>query len=80
MSIKLENKEIGIRVSALPDAYGESVVMRILNPDAISVSIEQLGIEPNLLKILTKEINRPNGMLLNTGPTGSGKTTTLYSF
>ncbi len=80
LSIKLENKEIGIRVSALPDAYGESVVMRILNPDAISVSIEQLGIEPNLFKILTKEINRPNGMLLNTGPTGSGKTTTLYSF
>jgi type IV pilus assembly protein PilB len=54
--------------------------MRILNPDAISVSIEQLGIEPNLFKILTKEISRPNGMLLNTGPTGSGKTTTLYSF
>jgi len=80
LSIKMGDKEIEIRVSVLPDAYGESIVLRILNPDTISVPIEDLGIEPQLLKILTKEIKRPNGMLLNTGPTGSGKTTTLYAF
>ncbi len=80
LSIKLGDKEIEIRVSVLPDAYGESVVLRILSPDAISVPIKDLGIEPQLLEILIKEIGRPNGMLLNTGPTGSGKTTTLYAF
>jgi len=80
LSIKLQNKDVEIRTSVLPDAYGESIVFRILNPDAISVPIEELGIEPRLLKILIREINRPNGMLLNTGPTGSGKTTTLYAF
>jgi len=80
LSIKLQNKDIEIRTSVLPDAYGESIVLRILNPDTIAVPIEELGIEPQLLKILMKEISRPNGMLLNTGPTGSGKTTTLYAF
>ncbi|MEA2112940.1 MAG: GspE/PulE family protein [Patescibacteria group bacterium] len=80
LSIKLGEKDIEIRVSVLPDAYGESIVLRILNPDTIAVTMEDLGIEPHLLEILTKEINRPNGMLLNTGPTGSGKTTTLYAF
>ncbi len=80
LSIKLQKKDIEIRTSVLPDAYGESIVLRILNPDTIAVSIEELGIEPQLLKTLMKEISRPNGMLLNTGPTGSGKTTTLYAF
>lgn len=80
LSIKLQNKDIEIRTSVLPDAYGESIVLRILNPNTIALPIEELGIEPQLLKILMKEINRPNGMLLNTGPTGSGKTTTLYAF
>ncbi len=80
LSIKLREKDIEIRVSVLPDAYGESIVLRILNPDTIAVTMGELGIEPHLLEILTKEINRPNGMLLNTGPTGSGKTTTLYAF
>ena len=80
LSIKLGDKEIEIRTSVLPDVYGESVVLRILNPDAISVEIENLGIEEHLFKILTREISRPNGMILNTGPTGSGKTTSLYAF
>ncbi|MCK5021839.1 MAG: type II/IV secretion system protein [Candidatus Pacebacteria bacterium] len=79
-SIKLENKNIEIRTSVLPDAYGESIVLRVLNPDTISVPMEDLGIEKNLLKIVMREIKRPNGMLLNTGPTGSGKTTSLYAF
>jgi len=79
-SIKLKDTEIEVRISTMPGAYGESVVMRLLNPDSISVPIEELGIEPNLLKIIMEEISRPNGMILNTGPTGSGKTTTLYAF
>src|SRR6185369_7346824 len=56
------------------------VVLRVLNPNAISVPLEELGIHPRLLKIILHEITKPNGMILNTGPTGSGKTTTLYAF
>ena len=79
-SVALENKDIEIRVSLIPNAYGESFVLRILDPSSIQVSFEQLGIHPKLLKRLKDEITRPNGMLLTTGPTGSGKTTTLYAF
>lgn len=79
-TIDFDDKEIEVRVSVIPSAYGESFVMRILNPDGIRVGIENLGIEPKLYEILLKEINKPNGMILTTGPTGSGKTTTLYSF
>lgn len=79
-SIKIDTKEIEIRTSILPGAYSESIVLRILNPDTITVPMEELGIEPRLLKLLEREIKKPNGMLLNTGPTGSGKTTTLYAF
>jgi len=79
-SIKLGDVEIEIRTSLLPGGYGESVVLRVLNPDAISVSLEELGMNEKLLKLLTRELKKPNGMILNTGPTGSGKTTTLYAF
>ncbi len=79
-TINFDGKDIEVRVSIIPSAYGESFVMRILNPDGISVGIEGLGIEPKLFEILMKEIQKPNGMILTTGPTGSGKTTTLYSF
>jgi len=79
-SIKIKDINIEIRTSILPGPYAEAAVLRILNPKAISVPLEELGIEPGLLKILQKEIGRPNGMILNTGPTGSGKTTTLYAF
>ena len=79
-SIKLSRIEIEIRTSLLPGPYGESVVLRILNPDAIGVEFEKLGIHPKLLELLNKEIKKPNGMILTTGPTGSGKTTTLYAF
>lgn len=79
-TIDFDEKEIEVRVSVIPSAYGESFVMRILNPDGINVGIENLGIEPRLYEILLKEIDKPNGMILTTGPTGSGKTTTLYSF
>ncbi len=79
-SIKLPQGDIEVRTSLLPGAYTESVVLRILNPNATSVDLEARGIHPKLLKIFLHEIKKPNGMILVTGPTGSGKTTTLYSF
>ena len=79
-SIKLAHAEIEVRTSLLPGPYGESVVLRVLNPDAIAVELKTLGIHPRLLELLKKEIKKPNGMILTTGPTGSGKTTTLYAF
>lgn len=78
-SVVLKNQEIEIRTSVIPGAYGETVVMRLLNPDTISVPFEALGMEPKLKALVEAEISKPNGMLLNTGPTGSGKTTTLYA-
>jgi len=78
-TIKIKDKEIEIRSSILPGAYSESMVMRILNPDSISVPIEELGIEKRTLEVILEKVTKPNGMLLITGPTGSGKTTTLYA-
>ena len=79
-SIKIRDEEIEVRSSLIPGAYGESVVLRVLNPNAISVPLEELGINEKLLTIILRELSKPNGMMLNTGPTGSGKTTTLYAF
>lgn len=79
-TVKIYMNDIEIRTSTVPGSYGEAVVMRILNPKSISVPIEDLGFPPRLFKILMAEIARPNGLILTTGPTGSGKTTTLYSF
>jgi type IV pilus assembly protein PilB len=79
-SINIKDTDIEVRVSVIPSSYGESIVMRILNPKSISVPLEELGIDERLYNILIKEIRKPNGMLLTTGPTGSGKTTALYAF
>ena len=79
-TIKIYTNDIEIRLSTIPGAYGESIVMRILNPKSIATSIEELGMPQRLYDIVQKEIARPNGMILVTGPTGSGKTTTLYAF
>ena len=79
-SIKLSDSEIEIRASILPGAYGETMVMRILNPKSIGVPLEALGMEEKFRSRIEKEIAKPNGMILTTGPTGSGKTTTLYAF
>ncbi len=78
-SIKIGANEIEIRTSMLPGAYSESVVLRVLNPNSISVPLSDLGIHPKLLDVIFHEISKPNGMMLLTGPTGSGKTTTLYA-
>lgn len=72
--------ELSIRTSLIPGPYGESIVMRILDPKSIQVKLEDIGIEPFLFSIIEEEIEKPNGLILITGPTGSGKTTTLYAF
>ena len=79
-SIAEKIEEINIRSSMIPGAYGESIVMRILDPKSIQVKLEEIGIEPYLFSVIEQEIAKPNGLILVTGPTGSGKTTTLYAF
>ncbi len=73
------DRAVDIRVSVLPTAHGERVVMRILDPDAANFSLDQLGMPKELLANLRKAIHAPQGMILVTGPTGSGKSTTLYA-
>src|SRR3989338_2393322 len=79
-TIKTVKEDIEVRTSVLPGPFGESVVMRLLLPKTISITFESLGMQPPVYKIMEAELKKPNGMILNTGPTGSGKTTTLYSF
>ncbi len=79
-TIGLDKTDIEIRVSAIPSAYGENIVMRILDPGAINLELEDLGLRQDILDVVYKEIQKPNGMIITTGPTGSGKTTLLYSF
>lgn len=79
-TVKLNGNDIEIRTSTIPGSYGESVVMRILNPESIMVTMDKLGMSKRFLEAVRKEIARPNGLILTTGPTGSGKTTTLYAF
>lgn len=79
-SVELAEREIELRVSLIPSEFGETIVMRVLDPLSLKSDITELGLRKDDLEIVNEEINRPNGMLLNTGPTGSGKTTTLYTF
>jgi len=79
INFKIEDKVIDLRLSILPTASNERIVMRILNKDAGDITLEQLNFEPNDLKVLRKNIHGTQGLVLVTGPTGSGKTTTLYS-
>lgn len=72
--------DIEVRTSTLPGPSGENIVLRILNPKTIAVPFEDLGMQPWVVEIMQRELNKPNGMILTTGPTGSGKTTTLYAF
>jgi type II secretory ATPase GspE/PulE/Tfp pilus assembly ATPase PilB-like protein len=78
-SIKLEKYDMEMRVSTIPGPNGENIVMRYLNPKTIGIQLESLGFREQDLAILAQEIKKPNGLILVTGPTGSGKTTTLYS-
>ncbi len=74
-----KKKSIDFRVSTLPTLFGESIVMRILDQSALNIDLTKLGFEPVMFESLKRCISRPYGLLLVTGPTGSGKTTTLYS-
>ncbi|MFA6421828.1 MAG: GspE/PulE family protein [Candidatus Buchananbacteria bacterium] len=78
-TIFLKDDKVDVRVSCLPTSFGESVVMRLLMSSFAGISFEELGLRGQALEILSREIERPNGMIVTTGPTGSGKTTTLYS-
>jgi type II secretory ATPase GspE/PulE/Tfp pilus assembly ATPase PilB-like protein len=77
--IKVMGKEVDLRVSILPTAHGEKIVIRILDKSALTGSIDQMGLDEDTLVKFKKAIDAPHGMILVTGPTGSGKTTTLYS-
>ena len=77
--IKLQNKEVDFRVSILPVAHGNKIVMRILDKSALSLGLEKLGFSPETLSVMKTAVEKPFGMVLVTGPTGSGKSTTLYS-
>jgi len=79
IKLPVDQTEIDFRVSACPTYHGESVVLRILRPDAVRIGLVNLGFEQDNLDVFNKIIRRPNGIFLVTGPTGSGKTTTLYS-
>ncbi len=77
--VKAEGRQIDFRVSSLPTVHGEKVVLRILDASNLALSLDGLGFEPKSLEDFRKAIESPYGMILVTGPTGSGKTTTLYS-
>ncbi len=79
IKLKIGNKVIDYRVSTLPTLFGEKVVLRILDKGNLTLDLEKFGIEPSAEKALMEAISNPYGMVLVTGPTGSGKTTTLYS-
>ncbi len=77
--VRIQNRPIDFRVSVCPTAFGEKVVMRILDQSILSLGLSDLGFEPDALKKFEEQIRQPWGMMLVTGPTGSGKSTTLYS-
>jgi general secretion pathway protein E len=79
ISMKMASKDLDIRVSTLPLAEGESLVLRFLIKESINYDLDYLGLEQDLIKTLQEDISRTAGVILLTGPTGSGKTTTLYS-
>jgi type IV pilus assembly protein PilB len=79
ISVTLNGRQIDLRVSSLPSQYGEAVVMRILDRQSIRLDIESLGFGERNLKSLKSIVSKPHGLFLATGPTGSGKTTTIYS-
>jgi len=77
-AIKVKQQQVDVRISTMPTQYGESVVMRLLNQSGGTLKLDSIGMPPNMLKKFRAILQRPNGLVLVTGPTGSGKTTTLY--
>lgn len=78
-TIKLAKGDVDVRVSTIPTVFGESIVMRFLRQTGEGISLDDIGVRGDALVRLKREIERPNGMIITTGPTGSGKTTTMYS-
>ncbi len=78
-NVKVRNTQVDVRISTMPTQYGESAVMRLLNQSGGILGLERIGLPADMLKRLRDIIHRPSGMVLVTGPTGSGKTTTLYA-
>ena len=78
-AVKVRNQRIDVRISTMPTQYGESVVMRLLNQVGTTLRLDAIGMPPALVERFRAIVQRPNGLVLVTGPTGSGKTTTLYS-
>ncbi len=79
-TIEVNSLNSEVRASFVPSPNGENVVLRLLNPKTINLTLKDLGLRQDSYEILKKEIKRPNGLIVTTGPTGSGKTTTLYAF
>ena len=79
MRVKVSGKDYDLRVSVLPTVHGEKIVLRVLDKSNLSASIDKLGLDENTFKQFKSAIDAPHGLILVTGPTGSGKTTTLYS-
>lgn len=79
-TLAIGNENTDIRIALLPGAYGDEIIMRLLYQGAASLDMDSLGLNPTIMEKVKHEIAKPNGMLLVTGPTGSGKTTTLYAF
>lgn len=79
IELKVANREIDVRVSTLPTAFGERVVLRLLRKSSVMISLNELGMSEERMAQFDREIHNPNGIILVTGPTGSGKTTTLYA-
>jgi len=77
--VEAAGKPFDIRTSTLPSAYGETIVMRLLSREGAFINLKELGFSPKQIKIVEEAIRKPNGIIFNTGPTGSGKTTTLYA-
>lgn len=80
ITIMVSGEPLDIRVSVLPSAYGEAVVMRLLGVGAVSLRVAELGFAGRAQRVINEQLAKPTGMILTTGPTGSGKTTTLYAF
>ncbi|NNG23205.1 GspE/PulE family protein [Telluria aromaticivorans] len=78
-AVKVRNQRIDVRISTMPTQYGESVVMRLLNQGGTTLRLDAIGMPPRIVERFRALVQRPNGLVLVTGPTGSGKTTTLYS-
>ena len=79
-TVELDGSKLEVRASFIPSPQGENAVLRLLNPKSIALTLKDLGLRNDIFEIIKKEIKQPNGLIITTGPTGSGKTTTLYAF